>query len=383
MRKIFLNGFPWPGSTISFLLLTLACSSMPVASSVAQGQAASPAQDKDTRIIRLKQERLSAKPVNFHIADVKDDRTDTTTIGSVRAGIFSKKEVPLNLPGGAARALDEFIKANLVQNEHTFPITLHISQLEVAEQTGGLRSESEVRMTIAFYGGGQKIMEYKGSNTIQSGVDASRFIEQLIRKGLDNMLQQFDTWCGGNKEQVQATLSGPSIHIDAEIREEAQDSERIAYSPLRPLTLDDFAGKPDDLSRAAAITYSGLDVKYKTESQYGQVKVLVTILPFFDKTRSWCRAASRTKKTLLHEQQHFNITAIKACELVTAIKNYPFTMTGYMKELEQLYRQKEKEIAQWQEQYDQETRHGLIADAQDKWVTQVRDSISRQPCYHQ
>ena len=339
------------------------------------------AQDKDSKLIKLKQERLKAQPVNFHIAAVKDDRADTSTIGLVRAGVFSRKEASLNLPGGVAKALYEFLQANLVQEEHSFPIDLHISQLEVAEQTGGLKSESEVRMTIGFYGGGQKIMEYKGSNTIQAGVDATRYIEQLIRKSLDNMLQQFDAWCGSNKEQVQAVLSGPSIHVDAEIKEDVPDSERIAYSPLRPLRLDDFAGSPDDLSRAAAITYSGLDVKYKTESQFGQTKVVVTIVPFFDKTRSWCRTASRSKKTLLHEQQHFNITAIKACELVTALKNHSFTMTGYMKELEQLYRQKEKEIAQWQQQYDDETHHGLIAAAQDQWVTRIQDSVRIQPCY--
>jgi hypothetical protein len=337
---------------------------------------------QETRVIKLKGERLTAKPLNYHIIGIKDDRKDTATVGSVRSGVFSKKEVSLNLPGGAARALDDFLKAYLVQDSNTLPIVLHISQLEVAEQTGGLKSESEVRMTVTFYGGEQKIIEYKGSNTIQAGVDATRFIEQLIRKSLDNVLQQFDSWCGSNKEQVQATLAGPSVKVDAEIKDDAGDTDRIAYSGSRPLQLDDFIGKPDDLSRAAAITYSGLDVKYKTESQYGQTKILVSITPFFDKTRSWCRPVSRNKKTLLHEQQHFNITAIKACELALAIKNYSFTLTGYMKELEQLYRQKEKEITQWQEQYDQETHHGLVAAAQDQWVTHIQDSVSHQACYH-
>ena len=372
MRKIFLNGFPRPVLPVYVLLLVLALSGVSVISFAQQ----------DVRIIKLRSERLTCKPHNYHITAVTDDRADTTAIGSVRAGVFSKKQVTLNLPGGAARALDEFIKSNLVQDEHTTPTVLHISQLEVAEQTGGVKSESEVRMTIVFYTGGHKLIEYKGRNTIQGHVDASRYIEQLIREGLDNMLQQFDAWYASNKEQVQSTLNGPSIRVDAEIKEDAGDIDRIAYSLLRPLVLDDFTGKPDDLSQAAAITYSGLDVKYNTETLYSQVKVMVTIVPFFDKTRSWCRGASRTKKTLLHEQQHFNITAIKACELITAIKNYPFTPAGYMKELEQLYRQKEKEIAQWQEQYDEETHHGLVPAAQEKWITLVQDSIARQPCYH-
>lgn len=361
----------------SFLLLILAAVGMLLFS-----KGAAFAQDKDTRIIKLKQERLTGKPVNYHITAVRDDRTDTTTIGQVRAGIFSKKAASLDLQGGAARALQEFLKASLVQNEHTFPLVMHITQLQVAEQTGGLKAESEVRMALAFYAGEQKLIEYKGSNTVQVGVDASRFIEQLIRESLDNMLQQLDTWCGANKEQVKAALTGPSIRVDAEITDDPVDSDRIAYSSLRQLTLDDFMAKPDDLNRAAAVTYSGLDVRYKTESQYGQIKILVSIIPFFDKTRSWCRTASRTKKTLLHEQQHFNITAIKACQLLTAIRDFHFTLTGYMKELEQLYRQKEKELAQWQDQYDQETHHGLLPAPQEQWVNLIQDSISKQPCYH-
>jgi len=199
---------------------------------------------QDTRIIKLKGERLTTKPLNYHLIEVKDDRKDTTTIGSVRSGVFSKKEVSLNLPGGAARALDEFLKTYLIQDPNTFPIVLHISQLEVAEQTGGLKAEAEIRMTITFYGGGQKIIEYKGSNTIQAGVDASRFIEQLIRKSLDNVLQQFDTWCDSNKDQVQATLTGPSVKVDAEIKDDAGDTDRIAYTGSRPLLLDDFIGRP-------------------------------------------------------------------------------------------------------------------------------------------
>src|SRR5258708_17412861 len=148
MQKIFLNGLVRPGFQISFLLLILVAST-PGTSLVAQ----------DTRIIRLKQERLTAKPVNFHIAAVKDDRADTSTIGSVRAGVFSRKEVSLNLPGGAAKALDEFLKANLAKDEHNFPIVLHISQLEVAEQTRGLQTESQLRTTLGFYGGTPKIIE--------------------------------------------------------------------------------------------------------------------------------------------------------------------------------------------------------------------------------
>jgi hypothetical protein len=333
------------------------------------------------KIINFRQEKLKTRLQNYYIAGVRDDRQDTATIGTVRTGVFSKKSVSLNLPGGAAAAIADFLKANLTQDTRTSPIILHIAQLEVAEKTGGLKAESEVRMNIAFYNGGGKIVEYKGNNTVQSTMDATRYIEELIRRGLDDMLQQFDAWAGQNQQQLKASNSGPSVAVQAEIAASSDDTDKIAWSASRPLTLDDFEGRPDDLSRAAAATNSGLDVRTSQQTQYSQTRVVVTILPFFDKSRSWCRTNSRNEVTLQHEQQHFNITAIKACELADTIRSFTFTPGNFMKELEQLYRQKEKEIQQQQELYDSQTSHGQVASAQAAWEKMIKELMTKQRCY--
>jgi len=338
-------------------------------------------QAQGVKTISFRQEKLKTRLQNYYVAGIKDDRRDTATIGSVRAGLFSKKYVSLNLPGGAAAAISDFLKTNLTQDTRTNPITLHIVQLEVAEKTGGLKAESEVRMNIAFYNAGGKIVEYKGNNTVQSAMDATRYIEELIRRGLDDMLQQFDTWAGQNQQQLKASNSGPSVEVQAELASSSDDTDKIAWSTGRPLTLDDFKGKPDDLSRAAAATNSGLDVRTSQQTQYSQTRVVVTILPFFDKSRSWCRANSRNAPTLQHEQQHFNITAIKACELADTIRNFTFTPGNFMKELEQLYRQKEKEIQQQQELYDNQTSHGQVTTAQAVWEKMIKGSLDKQSCY--
>ena len=337
---------------------------------------------QETRIIKFKQQPLTTRLQYYHVAEVTDDRTDTSSIGSVRAGLFSKKAVHLNLPGGPAHAIHEFFSANLKQDTRTPAVSLHISQLEVGEKTGGLRAESEVRMTLYFYIAGKKIMEYKGANTVSAGIDASRFIEEQIRKFLDNILLQFDNWCDSNKEQLTASLARPSVAVTVELQEVSADSDKIVWSFQHPLTLADFMGKPDDLSRAGAVTYSGMQVKYSMQTQYAQTQVQVTIAAFFDRTHSWCRAASRNPKTLLHEQQHFNITALKTCELAAAIRSYAFTPENYMKELEELYKTKEKELRDQQELYDSQTSHGQVPAFQQKWQQQIHDSLQVQTCFH-
>ena len=91
---------------------------------------------QETRIVKFKQQPMNARLQHFYVAGVKDTRTDTSTIGSIRAGLFSKKYVSVNLPGGAASALMELFRNNLKQDTHAMPIILHIQQLEVAEKAG-------------------------------------------------------------------------------------------------------------------------------------------------------------------------------------------------------------------------------------------------------
>jgi len=338
---------------------------------------------QETRIIKFKQQPLSTRLQHFHVAEVKDVRKDTVSIGSVRSGLFSKRSANLNFPGGPAHAIDEFFTTNLQQDPHTPAVSLRIAQLEVGENTGGLRAESEVRMTLFFYIGGYKIMEYKGANTVSAGLDASRYIEEQIRKFLDNILQQFDTWCGSNKEELTAASAArPFVTVKVEVKEDSDDSDMIAWSFHRPLTLADFIGKPSDISRAGAVTSTGIHVKYNMETQFAETKVLVTMTAFFDKAHSWCRPTSYNPRTLMHEQKHFDITALKTCELAIAIRSHTFTPENYMKELEQLYKAKDKELREEQDLYDNETSHGQLPVIQEKWQRQIHDSLQTQTCFH-
>jgi hypothetical protein len=333
------------------------------------------------KTIRLKQIQLGAKPQHFYIAAVKDDRTDTSSIGEVRSGALSKKMVPLNLSGGAAKALSDFLQTNLVQERTGLPIDLHIVQLEAAEKTGGLKSEAEVRLGVAFYAKGVKLTQYKGSTSVDAGIDATRYIEEMIRRGLDNMLQQFGSWLEENKAQVMETIDGPPIKVEAVISDSTDDPTAIAYSFRRPLVLQDFTGKVDELNRAAAVTSSGIDVHYDVQSKYGHIRVVATIVPFFDRTRSWCRPEGRLPRTLAHEQKHFDITAIKACELVAEIQSHTFSPENYKSELQKLYQQKEQETQEEQNRYDQETHHGLLTDVQAKWEKDINDRVHALSCY--
>ncbi|MDR3715290.1 MAG: hypothetical protein P4L51_20990 [Puia sp.] len=340
------------------------------------------ARPQDMKIVRLKQQKMAARPAGYFVDSVKDDRSDTSDIGSVRASLLSKKMASINLPGGTAGGLRQFLRDNLVQDTvHRLPLTLHISRFEVAEQTGGFHSELEVTLTLAFFAKGNKLVEYSINSSVNAGADAFKYIEGLIRQNLDTIFFQFDKWFLKNSKDVLVSLRGPSVVVNVLFAKEAPDTGMILFSRKTPLSLDDFRGKPDSYLPAAAATYSGIDLKYDSETKYGQTRLSVTITSFFDRNRSWCRTASRNEATLQHEQHHFDITAVKACELAEAIRAGAFRSADYVKEIDRLYTAKQAETEKMQDQYDNETRHGQIAAEQEKWNTMVGNLLSQQSCY--
>jgi hypothetical protein len=339
---------------------------------------------QDIKYIELKNIKISSPLKNYHIVLVKDDRPDTSNIGSIRTGVFNKKMTPLNLQNGVRNSFTRFINNNVVQDTSTTALELHISRLSVTEKSSsGLKIENELTISFSFFDGSQKLVENTAGGTTQSTGDASKLIEELIRGNLENTLHQFDDWWLKNQAAYTIQKTKPAINVEVSLEENAQDSDIVAYSSKRPLTLDDFQGKPDDLSRAAAISYTVLFIKYSSARDISNLTIVdVYVIANFDKTRSWCLKNSRTQETLEHEQRHFDITAIKACELAKMIKEFQFSVDNYPRELEKLQKQKQKELGQMQDQYDSETRHGTIPAMQERWNKIIKDQLQNLTCYH-
>lgn len=332
---------------------------------------------QDIKTIKLKHQTIAFSPRDFQIVGVVDDRPDTSVIGIIRYSLLGKKS-KVNLLNGAAWSIADYYQRNVEQNPNTTPITIHIKELSLGEQPNGLRDEADLSMTMEFYSGGKKLVEYSGESSIQAGLDVSTYVEGHIRARLETMLKEFDKFWASNKD---AYSGKSSLKLSVQIATENDDQDHILYSRQRPLTLDDFQGPPSDISRGAAETWSGIFMKYNSETLNGKVSVKVSIIPFFDKTKSWCRKSARTAYTLAHEQMHFDITALKACELYNKVLNGSFSYDNYDKELEQLQKQVQKEMEQMQNDYDKETQHGTIKPVQAKWAEKIKQELAAQTCF--
>lgn len=347
-----------------FLLLSLVCTSC---ISFAQ----------DVKLIKLLNEKIPVHVQHYHITGVADDRADTSAIGIVSSGLFNKKKFSLNLQNGVRGSLDEFIRNNILQDTATAPIELHISHLQASQTGTGIHTRTDLLLMVSFFIKGEKISHFSGNGYVEGGGDVVKPIEEMIRKNLQNGMLKFDEWWLKNKDQYYASKGAPRlVAVNVQIEKASDDPDIIVYASGRPLQITDFEAKPDELSMATAITNSGMLISYDAKTMNGEVNVLVHITPYFDKARSWFRNRNNNSKTLLHEQKHFEITFIKACELMQAIHNTKFT-ANYARELDQLNRQMQKECDQMQADYDAQTKHGQIMAAQNKWNILIEEALAK------
>ncbi len=168
-------------------------------------------------------------------------------------------------------------------------------------------------------------------------------------------------------------------------------AREIAWNSARRLTWDDFEGR---VSRNAepenvALTAATLSWTYEYEVRHSADACTYRITAIrsaavFDTNQSWVRPGHRNEHVLDHEQGHFDITQIHKLVLDEAVQNL-VGATGECRgrSLRRASADAEAEIAgrigpiydrvwanhaRTQRAYDAETRHGLDAEAQRRWL---------------
>ena len=155
----------------------------------------------------------------------------------------------------------------------------------------------------------------------------------------------------------------------------------IFYTPNTKLTWDDFKGKPDKASDAAAITNAGIGFKMAFHSKDNLATLNITVDCNFSKNDSWVKKGMKTDYILTHEQHHFDIAYIFAMKFIHDLKVAKYTMSNYSKTIENIYYTNQTALLQMQNQYDSETKNSQIAAMQALWNKKIDgeiDSISKQ-----
>ena len=168
--------------------------------------------------------------------------------------------------------------------------------------------------------------------------------------------------------------------ITVAIANQTKDKNLILFDRNRKLIIKDFKGKPDDYSHGVGATYSGISMEMQGFSKNGAATVNVTLTVYFDQTKSWMKPEGKTERVLAHEQVHFDLTAIKACDLAKAIEQGRFTADNVQQKIKDLQEHHTKELSKLQQAYDKETKHGTVAEKQAEWSAKIAERLAASTC---
>lgn len=154
-----------------------------------------------------------------------------------------------------------------------------------------------------------------------------------------------------------------TLVLQAYSQRSAQNS--LAWQEDRPLTWQDYRGRPDPANPAAAVTATTLQVGF----DYRNGVVQYTIHSGFVPDRSWGR--HKDDWILAHEQGHFDLAEIFARRLFRAFQGYRFHPKTFRQDLNRIYERILKEKDETQEAYDRETDHSRNREQQEAWLKKI------------
>ncbi len=150
-------------------------------------------------------------------------------------------------------------------------------------------------------------------------------------------------------------------------------SDRIRWEPSRKLTFSDFKGDVPSVTPWAATTSS--EIYFYYESVNNKLTKVV-VYASFNQEKSWMK--KHLPVVLAHEQLHFDITEVFARKFYREVlkKN-----SADKKELNNLFQKVNSDCQQTQHDYDDETDHGVIEEAQAKWREKVAEMLKEEVPY--
>ena len=144
----------------------------------------------------------------------------------------------------------------------------------------------------------------------------------------------------------------------------------IIWTNNRRLTWDDFKSEAAENESLHAMTSTNIAVKAQC---YGNL-MRYDIKCVFVTKDSWTKNRS-SKKLLEHEQMHFDLTEIHA-RLLRQKLNETAGLCGTSRiKLDAVVEKYFNEWKKEQDQYDEETNHGLIEDKQKLWAETIQNRL--------
>jgi hypothetical protein len=148
--------------------------------------------------------------------------------------------------------------------------------------------------------------------------------------------------------------------------------DTIVWDGNKPLTWDDFQGKPAHRFAASSTNYDIV----KSVNKKDKSTVTVEIKAVFYTKKSWKKGSWVNEQVLAHEQKHFDIVELYARKLRKQITSFGYqSYQDVADKIDSLYTENDKAMDVYQDKYDDETDGSMNGDMQRQWSSNIINEI--------
>lgn len=354
----------------ALLLATLWSAGRPVADAVAP--------------IVLQKEPLGFTPKEFYISSVVDERQDQKAVAylfplpAAPAAPLGKAQ-PVDLQGGGLAAIRQFVQQGLPQNKKLRPVVVRLKECRVTETAGAKAGRVDghvvVAMAFEYERDGQTIplVEYKGGARYDRPASQHGVVEPALRRSLSDALLYLNTWM--DREANSNEKLAKALKITFRDHTQNVEDDSVFYTPDRPLNWSDFQGSPSKPSSFAASVFPSFSYEGQPVVKDGVIHLDLVMKVYVLKSSSWVKAPARNAYGLNHEQRHFDIVKLVAERFKKKLTPERLTLEDFNSIMQYEYIESFREMNRLQEQYDNETRHGMDEAAQASWNQRLDEEL--------
>nr|WP_294942295.1 hypothetical protein [uncultured Mucilaginibacter sp.] len=326
--------------------------------------------------IELQNQRLNITPTEFYISRIDDERIDKNTIGKlipVTSPANPAGAIRIDLKGGAATSLHNFVSNSFTANKLARPLIIKIKSFSVIE-TAATAGKVEGKISLSIEFGFERdedfipLSSYSGGSTYQRNIGPAQQIEPLIRAAIVNTILHMNNWM--DKQADTNIKLARSVKVKFTDYDEQPEGDTIYYNVNRPLTWADFMAKPQN-SRYAAEIFASLGYGEGVKLVKGIIYITLDIKVYVPKSASWVRFDAMNSNSLNHEQRHFDIVKLVAERFKQKVLAENLSTHNYDGPINMAYLDALREIYAMQKQYDGDTGHGTNAYRQQEWCSRI------------
>jgi hypothetical protein len=145
------------------------------------------------------------------------------------------------------------------------------------------------------------------------------------------------------------------------------------WSENDKLTWRDFKDTLITGTHRAALTTSGMLVNFH---QAGPDSLIITAYSQMDPAKSWVNTSREKSDYILeHEQYHFNISEYWCRKFKKDVSMTRFTAKTVKEKIQMLQRESRTACLEMEVEYDKDTNHSEIRDAQHKWERRIDELL--------